>query len=1021
MGKTPITGKPKKPTGLGAPSLSGTTVSRKWKVKSGTFKSSSKSRGEWFTGRWTFDYDIDTHEADDSKKKLGRSKAENTPLTVTQKGVKYKKKNVGPKTQTGQRTVIVQRIKTSSRSHAQKFKREAYYPFKRSTNGGYRFLKQVKFDIATGNRKGSSGYTTGKWLHVLLPDKPKIADVSLDSATGTWSCSITAAGNASGTNSSGAWVKERRDTVWWVTRQDTINTKYKSDAPYIHRQDQQGKDVAYKGTTTNAKIDLSHDISELNSLGYSDYIKVVVHAYSRGLRGKSGEQTKTRYFSYPAQPVINQIITRMDGPADGGGSPSGQIVIALSTNNSTTHPVDTVRLEVLKNSQITDPTQAFLANGWTEVTGAVDDAQCTALADTFANSYPQSGRKVWYRIKATHDHFIRYSTPVRAVALEHGPGEASFLDAIVVDDGANPTGIKLLLGFNDRSDGTSIEWSERKNAANSNEPPSTADQPLVSSKETTEARNAAYETTFKYSTVFYLTGLENGVKYYLSARRYELVDGSPSYGPRTYWKTRQDIQPVMFASKPTDVIMNVPAYIEETSTGFEVSWSFGSSVKQSAYELYYVKANRDEHGAIIFKTDPSGRQVAEAVETILKTGNTSAMTVSLTADEAKKAIENNRIVLRVAVSCGGPYAKSSNAVISVIRKPSVAISIADSAPNGIVTAQNPSLSYQVDQTGTVLLVRVISDGNVTTHPDGDFDQDSGVVLYTGAIEVQDTDQHSIELPQMPLEDGGDYTISVVPVHKLSKLRGEEVRVRFSVDWAHQAHEPGDQCYILGDHVGMTAEIHTAKPDNYDEKPGDVCDIYRVTPDGVYLIAYGLEFGQVVVDRFAPFSKRALLRYRIVTRTADGDMAWRDVMYNIDGYALRFDWVSSRAGDNVAYRSITLPYNLKFSDSWTKQFEAVRDLSGGKTGWWNPGVDRKATLSTDVVRIGEHSDPELKEGIRALAQHAGPVFVRTPNGCAFTANVNVSGFPDDYDSLVSNVSFDAEEIDLVPAFEIQNSD
>ena len=94
------------------------------------------------------------------------------------------------------------------------------------------------------------------------------------------------------------------------------------------------------------------------------------------------------------------------------------------------------------------------------------------------------------------------------------------------------------------------------------------------------------------------------------------------------------------------------------------------------------------------------------------------------------------------------------------------------------------------------------------------------------------------------------------------------------------------------------------------------------------------------------------------------------------------------------------------------------MDGTRTGWWNEGVERKATLSTDIVKVG---DPEQKERIKALAVYSGPVFVRTPNGCAYTANVDVTNYDTSYDSLVIPVSFSATEIDLTDEFRVSTAD
>ena len=52
---------------------------------------------------------------------------------------------------------------------------------------------------------------------------------------------------------------------------------------------------------------------------------------------------------------------------------------------------------------------------------------------------------------------------------------------------------------------------------------------------------------------------------------------------------------------------------------------------------------------------------------------------------------------------------------------------------------------------------------------------------------------------------------------------------------------------------------------------------------------------------------------------------------------------------------------------------------------------------------------------ALAQYEGPVFVRTPDGLAYPAHVQVSGLNTAYSSIASSVSINAEEVGMTDEF------
>ena len=184
------------------------------------------------------------------------------------------------------------------------------------------------------------------------------------------------------------------------------------------------------------------------------------------------------------------------------------------------------------------------------------------------------------------------------------------------------------------------------------------------------------------------------------------------------------------------------------------------------------------------------------------------------------------------------------------------------------------------------------------------------------------------------------------------------------------------------------------------------DVYRVTPDGVDLIAEGVRYGSVLMDKHAPFGDGT---YRICTRTVDGDISWKDFGYTLKCGGLRFDWDG---------RSVELPYNVVHQESWTKDFEERAHLDGKRAGFWNAGASRSASLSTDMVRFDSKADQEL---VRNLATYAGPVFVRLPNGCSYQANVDVSGMGDSYQSGAIPVSFSATQVMLTDAFRIASSE
>ena len=186
---------------------------------------------------------------------------------------------------------------------------------------------------------------------------------------------------------------------------------------------------------------------------------------------------------------------------------------------------------------------------------------------------------------------------------------------------------------------------------------------------------------------------------------------------------------------------------------------------------------------------------------------------------------------------------------------------------------------------------------------------------------------------------------------------------------------------------------------------DTFDLYRVTTDGATLVASDVSVGTPMVDPYAPFGELGG-SYRLCTVTEDGAMAWRDEEYALGGRDMRIDF-----GNEY----VELPYNVDMSDGFEKDFEARHHYGGGRPeGYWNEGVGRHSSLSTDLIRV---ADAEVARRVRMLAQHVGPCFVRLPNGCAFEADVQVTDLSEGHASSAIAVALDVTEVSPSGAYEI----
>lgn len=909
----------------------------------------------------------------------------------------------GPKTSKGEGYVFAYKIGGSSTSVTQKLDRSAFYPFE-----GKPYLNSVQVSVQARNQSKTMGPEANS--SKLAFSKPKKPEMSLSFNTSNGKLTAAVEMNSTG-------VYERYDTCWWFTRKDSFTKTYKSE-----------KVLDKKEYSTTDKFSKAKDIADYRSLDYSDWILVTVRAFNRGFMGNSTTVKKTRYLSYPARPVITSIDCKPEGNKAWDSkakkyvtvpntSRNGRITVNFRTNAEAKHPVDSVELEVLQNTTIATATEAAESSQWNAVSNQKDNGTCTALADTYANSYPDDARRVWYRIKAMHDDLVRYSEPFQATALYHTitVPDAEVVDVQLVSEtltgsSPQPAGFYVVYGMKSKKNrtGTEVAWDTTLFSAISTNSPQAFQNAGLVSKSTADKWNKKYNKNLSYYGHVYVAGLEEGGKYYIGARNYlDRESGEPKYGKYSYWKKDGKVEAVTFALKPRNVSMTLPSAVTYGKE-FSVFWTFESNLEQTHFTLYYVVPKRDSKGKIVYKSGSTTEAETEEKPLRAKVKSNSNAAI-ITADELERAVyvdenKKNKLVLRVEVEVSGLSAKSSNATATVNYPPSVGASI----PSGTLTAQPLTVSYEFKKAKQVQFT-VKADGVTDQRPDGEVVQAPGDVIKTLVLSVDGDGSGTYTFPTLDLIDASKYTVEVVAKGPAGTgLESEVKTLAFVTSWSHQAMPPGDLSYVSGSSDGTSVVIRPAKPENWAE--GDVCDVYRVTPDGAYLIAESVNFGKTVIDRYAPYSKSALLRYRLCTRTPDGDLEWRDFGYSLRGYCIRFDW--------GANRTVSLPYNLKYSDTFTKAFTKKTHLDGTRTGWWNPGVDRKGSLSTELVRL---ADPEVKELVRELAQYPGDVFVRTPDGCAYQANVNVTNFETSYDSLVVPVSFEAEEIDLTRSFMVRDSD
>ena len=785
--------------------------------------------------------------------------------------------------------------------------------------------------------------------------------------------------------------RERYDTRYRILRQDNL-----PGSGYAKKK------AVRDWTTATAETVDGNQGSDNRILGLADgqWLEFTLEAYSRGMAGDSSTHTAKLVASRPARATIKSVKVSAVDTVKG-------VVTVKCTIPSDTHRWTTkAKLQRLKDvDHALAASQVAALSGWEDVSGMVqiddlykDATWDSSFVDSVSAAYPTStNRKTWYRVVTENDLYFGdnayMSAPVEAKQLyrkQTATNDRVYVESLSTN--ADATAVRALIGWpNDDSTGTEISWSVHEDAWESSEQPSTA---LITWKDATSQGNYANSASF---TIY---GVEQGQEVYVKARRYYQDDDGNIVDYSAYATAASDTMwPYVPAMPPSEVQLIAPAFVPR-GADVPLTWTFKSDAPQTAWVVYAVTETTENDVTSI--TSREG----------VLSGEDSFGACTVPAD----MLSGDSVKLTVSITTGSEWAESQVAEVMFADAPALEVTYPSANDPDYQTTwplllEQPMALYCQSDTGDDLLhVRVLSNGVSYDMPDGSYSQAEGEPVFDAWLQPawgeSDGSYYTVAaLPSdVPFVDVGVYTWEATAQNATTGLLSETQSGQVKVRWAHQAHMPGDETSITVYADARAAEITPAPPSNVS--PSDVLDVYRMTPDGIDLVAEGVRYGSALMDNHAPFGEGT---YRIATRTVDGDVAWRDVEYSLPCNNLRFDWDG---------RSVELPYNIVRQDSWSKDFEQRAHLDGERVGFWNAGASRSASLSTDMVKFSSKADQAL---VRDLATYAGPVFVRLPNGCAYQANVDVGGMDESYNSSVVPVSFNASQVMLTDAFRIAPSE
>lgn len=872
------------------------------------------------------------------------------------------------------------------------YRRNSFYPLTK------KYLNGVSVLVAPDNAKGRTAKPATAERKFSKPRKPSIAGFSFNTETGVASTTIT--------TDAGADYQERYDTRYIVTIKNTRINKTWQHA---------------NANSANTSISITYNASDYQQLNYGQYIQVTVEAWARGYAGDSDHVSRTYYIGYPAQATLGT-------PSVTSKTSSGKCTIPVKTNASTTHTVDRIRLEYLANVAYATAEAIPGDASWTN-TDIVDDADCTALAISVSDLIPDAGKYTWVRAKTFHINeavLYRYSNYQRVRGLETPEQTAADDDIKILSAtaGADGESAVVILGWNadgqDDSTGTELSWSDSADAWKSTDDPDTYEFTW------SDGRRTSGGVTYRDSAVITIKGLKEGTKYYIRARRY-MEGETVTYSQYSNTKT------AVTSETPDAVIAMADRYVP-VGESLQVSWTFSGNGIQQKWQI--VKGDG---------------------KTVIAAGEGGVTSTQIAADRLSAFATNGSLSFTVQVSTGSGFVISEQHTVTIQDPPTLALTVP-----ATLTAQPAAFAAEASSECDLIVI-VTAQGAVGQFPTGILRQPAGDTIYSGIIipewtAGQDTYTTTVTLPGgLNFWDGARYTVSVVAVDRSTGLQSEEQAGEFAVAWAHQApsilptftytatadtsvddaknyyaYDAETQTYTVTEPEGdedpaalgwfeqtETEYVTITAIDTTDDEgihhqavqialtppPGaaetDFYDIYRMTGDGAYLIGESFPLTYTATDEYAPFGAALTLHYRIATRTADGDVAFSDIEYVADGDRMRFDWAGG---------SLELPYNISIGDSYKKDFQLRKHMGGSVDGYWNSNIERTASLSSDLIRLDQQEDVIMA---RQLAHYSGPVFVRTPDGSAYEANVQVSDMSTT--GVLEAIAIDATEIGLTQEF------
>lgn len=316
-------------------------------------------------------------------------------------------------------------------------------------------------------------------------------------------------------------------------------------------------------------------------------------------------------------------------------------------------------------------------------------------------------------------------------------------------------------------------------------------------------------------------------------------------------------------------------------------------------------------------------------------------------------------------------------------------------PDPEITKGTPYLEHttdvNIDDTKsyyTVASTQVVSP--VVEDIDTYYELIDGIFSLTGDVEL-DLSKTYYTLTETIVSSPSQAQIST---YYEKKYNPAPVYEYFTVNWEHQAIEPTATVTMVDNDV---AKISIGAPNppegsDWELEEGDHIDIYRLSAGKPQLIYSNAEFNTEYADPYPTIGKRG--GYRIVFVTSNGDY----IISDEDGE--RADWLDVTENAHIDTRfqyidfdddRVIFKFNVKFSNSWKKNFTLTHYLSGKVEGDWLAGTEHTNNISG--VTIDDLVDDDIEDGtldsLYDLAEYSNMCHIRTIEGFNYCANIEVS--------------------------------